>query len=238
VQTVVDSAFSFCTSLASVSLPQVQTVGILAFTFCASLTSVSLPQVQTVGNYAFYSCASLTSVSLPQVQTVGDYAFHSCASLTSFYFNGNAPTIGDGIFTDIPANQVTNYVTNPTATGWVERLGDMPVVRLPLHADAITLNGVTHTNWPSADVSGLAGTDTVTLVSSALGTHTNDAGIHVTAGDKELINAVPGLAPTNSPTILNPTVRGWIAMPQSAATNLVLRLVTSNEHIYVEEVYQ
>jgi len=35
----------------------------------------------------------------------------------------------------------------------------------------------------------------------------------------------------------NLTARGWFALPQSEATNLVLRLVCSNEHIYVEEVY-
>ncbi len=36
----------------------------------------------------------------------------------------------------------------------------------------------------------------------------------------------------------NLTTRGWFALPQSEATNLVLRLVSSNEHIIVQEVYQ
>ena len=38
-------------------------------------------------------------------------------------------------------------------------------------------------------------------------------------------------------TASNLTVNGFIALPQTAPTNLVLRLVCSNEHIYVEEVY-
>ena len=130
-------------------MPQAQTIGDGAFSYCNSLTSVSLPQVQTVGAYAFDNCNSLTSVSLPQVQTVGDFAFQYCNALTSVYFDNDAPAIGANIFANITPNQVTIYVTNPNATGWAETLGGMPVVRLPLYADAITLNGDTITEWPS-----------------------------------------------------------------------------------------
>jgi hypothetical protein len=42
-----------------------------AFNYCTSLASVSLPQAQTIGAFAFDNCTSLTSVSLPQAQTVG-----------------------------------------------------------------------------------------------------------------------------------------------------------------------
>lgn len=136
-QTVGGSAFYGCDSLASVSLPQAQTMGNSAFANCGSLASVSLPQVQTVGAYAFWFCDSLTSVSLPQAQTVGDWAFESCDSLTSVYFDSDAPAIGVGIFGEITPNQVTNYVTNPQATGWGATFAGMPVVRLPLYADAV-----------------------------------------------------------------------------------------------------
>jgi hypothetical protein len=120
----------------------VVTVGDFAFAYCYALASVPLPQAQTVGASAFGSCYSLTSVSLPQVQTVGYYAFGSCTSLTSVYFNNDAPTIVGDIFADLTPNQVTNYVTNPQATGWGEKLGGMPVVRLPLYADAIYQAGL------------------------------------------------------------------------------------------------
>ena len=148
VQTVGDVAFANCPSLASVSLPQAQTVGDNAFNSCSSLTSVSLPQVQTVGDVAFANCDSLASVSLPQVQTIGDYAFYACYLLTSLYFDNDAPAIGSDTFHSITANQVTNYVTNPHATGWGTTFSDMPVVRPPLYADAFTLNGDTITEWP------------------------------------------------------------------------------------------
>jgi hypothetical protein len=93
--------------------------------------------VQTVGDTAFGSCALLTSVLLPQVQTVGAWAFAGCESLASLYFGDDAPIIGGNIFANITPNQVTNYVTNPQATGWGATWGGMPVVRLPLYADAI-----------------------------------------------------------------------------------------------------
>jgi hypothetical protein len=48
---------------------------------------------------------------------------------------------------------------------------------------------------------------------------------------------VAPLAPTNSPRLLNPSVIGWLALPQSQPTNLVLRIACSNGHIIVEEVY-
>lgn len=137
VQTVGYAAFNFCYSLTSISLRQAQTVGDYAFSFCQSLTSVPMPQVQTVGASAFDFCTSLTSVSLPQVQTVESYAFNGCTSLTSLYFGDDAPTIGTDIFAGITPNQVTIYVTNPQATGWGATFGGMPVVRLPLYADAM-----------------------------------------------------------------------------------------------------
>jgi hypothetical protein len=224
----------------------VVTVGDSAFDSCYSLASVSLPQVQTVRSYAFVDCTSLASVSLPQAQTIGNNAFYYCGVLTSVYFDSDAPTIGAYIFDGITPNQVTNYVTNPQATGWGATLGgSMPVVRLPLPADALTLGGVTHTNWPSADVSGLATTQSVAAVAGDLdvaqidiNNHTSNGTIgsdgHASSAEKANWN---GKLSASGGTASNLTVRGWIAMPQSAPTNLVLRLVCSNEHIIVQEVY-
>ena len=138
--TIGSYVFSGC-SLASVSLPQATTIGEGAFTSCSSLTSISLPQATTIGNAAFNSCPVLASVSLPQVTTIGDNAFSNSPVLTSVYFDSSAPTIGTDIFYGIEANQVTNYVTNPQATGWGATLGGMPVVRLPLYGDRIYQGG-------------------------------------------------------------------------------------------------
>ena len=57
------------------------------------------------------------------------------------------------------------------------------------------------------------------------------------ATTQALVAAVAPLAPTNAPVLLNPSVSGGLTLRNIMPTNLVLRLVCSNEHIYVEEVY-
>ena len=70
-----DSVFYKCSSLASVSFPNVQTIGEDAFYRCSSLASVSFPNVQTIGKSAF-SNSSLTQIDLPQsLESIGKYAF-------------------------------------------------------------------------------------------------------------------------------------------------------------------
>ena len=54
---------------------------------CTSLTTVSLPQVVSVEKQAFAWCSSLTSVSLPRVETIGQNAFIECSSLSMVYVN-------------------------------------------------------------------------------------------------------------------------------------------------------
>ena len=81
-----ESAFTDCTSLASISLPQgVTSIGRSAFWSCKSLASISLPQgVTSIGEWAFWSCESLASISLPQgVTSIGEGAFYDCKSLAS-----------------------------------------------------------------------------------------------------------------------------------------------------------
>ena len=62
------------------------TVGSYAFSSCSSLTSIDLPNVTTVGSYAFYSCKSLTSINLPNVTMVEYNAFGKCESLREIHF--------------------------------------------------------------------------------------------------------------------------------------------------------
>ena len=155
-QTVISidySAFSYCTSLTSINLPQATTIGDYAFDSCYSLTSVSLPQATAIGDGAFGICYSLASVSLPQATAICDYAFYACTSLTSVHMGQNAPAEAAVVFAGItPPPNV--YVTDPQATGWGAVWNGAPVVRPPLYgsnvtAQAFTLNGDTITEWPS-----------------------------------------------------------------------------------------
>jgi len=113
-----------------------------SFFACPSLTNVILVGVSSIGNFAFKDCTNLTRVTFFNVTSIGTTTFKNCAKLTSMYWGGSqAPTSGPYMFADIPANQVTNYVTNPTATGWGATFDGMPVVHMPVYAVSVTIAG-------------------------------------------------------------------------------------------------
>ena len=71
-------AFSACSSLKSITIPQsVTKIGVDAFSACSSLTSITIPQsVTKIGVGAFCGCSSLTSITIPQsVTKIGVDAF-------------------------------------------------------------------------------------------------------------------------------------------------------------------
>ena len=87
VTTIGDDAFSDCTALTSIVIPDsVTTIGYSAFYYCSSLTSIVIPDsVTSIGGGAFRYCYSLTSVVIPDsVTTIGEYAFYDCTSLTIY----------------------------------------------------------------------------------------------------------------------------------------------------------
>ena len=97
ITSVPSSAFQWCNSLTSVSLPAAQEIGNYAFENCSSLTLVELPAAQKIGNYAFNNCTSLTSVNLPAAQEIGNSAFFYCTSLNSVSLPA-ATSIGEKAF--------------------------------------------------------------------------------------------------------------------------------------------
>jgi hypothetical protein len=132
ITTIGDSAFRSCFALASINLPNATTIGDNAFRLCDVLSSFVLPKVTTINYQAFRSCTNLHSANLPDVTTVGNVAFPNCPKLNSIYFGQNAPAEATDVFS---YPNVTNYVTNPTATGWGTNWNGRPVVRLPVYAD-------------------------------------------------------------------------------------------------------
>ena len=91
VTSVGDAAFSNCTRLTSITIPdRVTSIGNSAFRGCTGLTSITIPdRVTSIGNYAFSNCTGLTSITIPdRVTSIGYDAFAGCTGLTTIKFNG------------------------------------------------------------------------------------------------------------------------------------------------------
>jgi hypothetical protein len=116
---------------------------------------------------------------MPSAIEVANLVFYGCTALTSVYFGQNAPAEATDVYTDSP--NVTNYVTNPQATGWGATWNGRPVVRLHGYFDGVTVGGTNLTTLLAgklntnatpgsigAEVAGAAAT-----VQTNLTTHTN-----------------------------------------------------------------
>lgn len=85
VNTINDYAFSECSNITSISLPNsITSIGASAFSGCTSLSSpITIPTGEKIiPNNAFANCSALTSVTIPEgVEEIGRNAFSGCTNL-------------------------------------------------------------------------------------------------------------------------------------------------------------
>ncbi len=134
VTTIGDGAFSFCTGLSDITIPDsVQRIESYAFEGCASLSGITIPgSVSSIGPRAFSGCTGLSGLNIPDsvtsigvgafdgctgltdvlipagVTSIGAYAFSNCTGLTSITILNSGCVIGD-----------SNYNVFPTGTSLV-----------------------------------------------------------------------------------------------------------------------
>ncbi len=115
VTNISDWAFSGCL-LSNVALPNgVTRIGVGAFNGCYRLANITIPDsVISIEDVAF-EATSLTTITIPKsVTTLGTL---NCPSLLGVYFQGNAPSRGNGHYgVLIPRNTTAYYL--PGTTGW------------------------------------------------------------------------------------------------------------------------
>ena len=101
VTSIVESAFSRCPGLTSVTIPNsVKSIGRQAFAYSAKLTSVKIPNsVTTIGDGAFGECTSLTSITISNnVTEIKELTFYNCRRLTSVIIPNSITHIGHMAF--------------------------------------------------------------------------------------------------------------------------------------------
>ena len=83
---IADNGFANCTALKQINLPDnINVIGKKAFSGCSSLSSIKIPNASVIGDSAFKGCSSLTSVVIPEgVASIGYGAFQGCESLTIY----------------------------------------------------------------------------------------------------------------------------------------------------------
>ena len=121
LETIDDYAFSFCTSLKEVVLPEgIKTIGESAFDGCAALSGIIIPEsVTNIGIWAFNGCAEIKTLSVPaSVESIGSYAFGDCETLAQLSFSEGLQTIGEGAFQDCPLLTEVTLPASLTSLQW------------------------------------------------------------------------------------------------------------------------
>ena len=118
ITSISDGAFTSCSSLSSITIPNsVTSIGASAFSACDLLSSIDIPNsVTSIGNGAFRYCSSLSEITIGNsVTSIGTQAFYGCPLLSSITIGNSVTSIGDDVFRDcssLSSITIPNSVTS------------------------------------------------------------------------------------------------------------------------------
>ena len=103
VTNIMESAFSRCIELKSITIPNtVTSIQEGAFANCLELENITLSDSITyIGEHVFSGCTRLNSITIPNsVTRIEKYAFSGCLELKDIIMSNNVTYIGDSAFED------------------------------------------------------------------------------------------------------------------------------------------
>lgn len=142
VTSIGNAAFSVCTKLTTITIPDsVTSIGSAAFRACSNLTTITIPDsVTSIGGYAFNNCPKLTTITIPaNVTRIENDTFWQCTGLTSITMPDSVASIGDDAFRNCSSLTSIIIPNNVTSIGNYAFWGCTEVT-------AITYKGIKYTN--------------------------------------------------------------------------------------------
>ncbi len=126
---IADKAFSGCSRLLSISIPDnVSILGEKAFFECASLSRIDFKNAVDIKDYCFTNCVNLKQIVLWHgAVNIASSAFTYCSNLESIVFNSNDKYRGDGYSTGIVERETNTLVVgckNGYINSGLSKLGD------------------------------------------------------------------------------------------------------------------
>ncbi|MDE7164770.1 MAG: leucine-rich repeat protein [Clostridiales bacterium] len=101
VTSIGESAFSGCTGLTSIAIPNsIVNIKQSAFWGCSELTNITIPNsVTSIAPFTFYDCSKLKNITIGSgVTSIEKWAFYNCVELTSIIIPNNVKSIGHNAF--------------------------------------------------------------------------------------------------------------------------------------------